>query len=39
MQASKSQDDLADADTFQCLTCQTTITERKSTPPGDNGPG
>jgi len=39
MQASKSQDDLADADTFQCLTCQTTITERRSTPSGDNGPG
>jgi hypothetical protein len=37
MQASKSRDDLADVDTFRCLTCQTTISERKSAPSGENG--
>ena len=36
MQASKSRDDLADVDTFQCLTCLTTINERKSAPPRED---
>jgi hypothetical protein len=39
MQASKSREDLADVDTFRCLTCLTTITERKQAPSGDNGAG
>jgi hypothetical protein len=30
MQASKSREDLADFDTFECLSCQTVI--RKATP-------
>jgi hypothetical protein len=30
MQASKSREDLADFDTFECLSCQTVI--RKTTP-------
>lgn len=38
MQASKSRDDLADVDTFQCLTYLTTINERKSAPPHEDGP-
>jgi hypothetical protein len=29
MQASRSREDLADFDTFQCLACQTTIRESK----------
>jgi hypothetical protein len=37
MQASKSREDLADFDTFRCLTCQTTINERRSAPPRENG--
>ncbi len=28
MQASKSHDNLAEFDTFRCLTCQTTISEK-----------
>ena len=32
MQASKSREDSVNFDTFQCLTCDTTIVE--STPPG-----
>jgi hypothetical protein len=34
MQASKSRDDLADFDTFQCLSCQTVIRESKPKQPG-----
>jgi len=37
MQASKSREDLADVDTFQCLSCQTVISERRSAPPRENG--
>lgn len=33
MQASKSRENVAEFDTFQCLTCQTTITESKNPPP------
>jgi len=32
MQASKSREDLADFDTFQCLSCQTVIRESKPQP-------
>ncbi len=32
MQASKSREDLAAFDTFQCLTCQTTIIETPRQP-------
>ena len=32
MQASKSREDLADFDTFQCLSCQTVIRESKARP-------
>jgi hypothetical protein len=39
MQASKSRDDIVDFDTFQCLRCETTISERKATPSGETGPG
>jgi hypothetical protein len=34
MQASKSREDLADFDTFQCLSCHTTIQATPRTPPG-----
>lgn len=34
MQASKSRQNLADFDTFQCLTCETTISESDSRPKG-----
>jgi hypothetical protein len=34
MQASKSREDLADFDTFECLTCQTIIREAKTPPSG-----
>jgi hypothetical protein len=37
MQASKSRDDVVDVDTFQCLTCETTVSERKQPPPGETG--
>jgi hypothetical protein len=30
MQSSKSRNDLADFDTFECLTCHTVIREKKS---------
>ena len=36
MQASKSREDLAHFDTFQCLSCQTLIRELK--PPSAGGP-
>jgi hypothetical protein len=32
MQASKSREDLADFDTFQCLSCQSVIRESKPRP-------
>ena len=35
MQASKSRENLADFDTFQCLTCQTVIRESKPQPAGE----
>jgi hypothetical protein len=34
MQASRSDEDLADFDTFECLTCQTVIRENKPRPRG-----
>jgi rubredoxin len=36
MQASKSREDLADFDTFQCLSCQTVIRESKPQPAKGN---
>jgi hypothetical protein len=36
MQASKSREDLAEFDTFQCLICESTISESKPPPPGAN---
>jgi hypothetical protein len=36
MQASRSREDLAEFDTFQCLTCQTVIRETKPQPGGGN---
>jgi len=36
MQASKSQEELTDFDTFRCLNCQSTIQVTKPQPP-DNG--
>lgn len=36
MLASKSRDDLANFDRFECLTCRTVISEAK--PPADDGP-
>jgi hypothetical protein len=38
MQASKSQDNLADFDIFECLNCGTAIHESTSQPPGAGGP-
>jgi len=37
MQASKSRQDLADFDTFECLSCQTVIRETKP-PPRNSDP-
>jgi hypothetical protein len=34
MQAKKSKEDLAQFDTFECLSCQTTIRESKRPPDG-----
>ena len=36
MQASKSQESLADFDTFECLTCHTVIRAAKPRPAGTN---
>jgi hypothetical protein len=36
MLASRSREDLAEFDTFQCLTCQTVIRETKPRPGGGN---
>lgn len=35
MQASKSREGMAEFDTFQCLTCRTTIWETKPPPRGE----
>ena len=37
MQASKSREDLADFDTYQCLSCQTVIRESKPQPADRGG--
>jgi hypothetical protein len=34
MQASRSREDIADFDTFECLTCETVIYEDKPRPAG-----
>jgi len=38
MQASKSREELADFDTFECLTCHTVIRETKSPPSSGGAP-
>ena len=39
MQASKSRDELAHVDTYQCLSCQTVIRQSKRQPPDNESRG